>query len=63
MGYWDLTPPSGHHPRKPLTKAQLWELEMNYKKAALIWEKVKVLEAEEKIWLQNDIDTTLSILS
>jgi hypothetical protein len=47
MSYWDYTP-SSHHPKKPLTKAQIRKMQEVYSRADEISEEVRKKEEEEQ---------------
>jgi hypothetical protein len=62
MGYGDYIPLSGHHQKKPLTKAQLKKLEQNYQAAEKMHQESKKKEQEEQITTTKLIEQELNIL-
>lgn len=62
MGYWDFAPPSGHHSKKPLTRNQIKKLQQAYANAGAITEKVKSLEEEEQVKIQDKIEDDLRLI-
>ena len=56
MWYWDFAPPSWHHAKKPLTRAQIKKLQQAYSKAGEISDTVKSLEKEEQEKTQKELD-------
>lgn len=61
MGYWDYTPAS-HHPKKPLTKAQLKKMQEAYASADEIVLKVKDLEWKEQSQIQEELEKNIQNL-
>ncbi|MBP9779380.1 hypothetical protein KBD33_02015 [Candidatus Gracilibacteria bacterium] len=59
MGYGDFAPPSGHHHKKPLTKAQIRKLQDAYSKAGEISDTVKSLEKEEQERIENEMENVM----
>lgn len=62
MWYWDFAPPSGHHRKKPLTRAQIQKLQSAYASANAITESVKKIEEEEQQRIQEEIQKNLNLL-
>lgn len=62
MGYWDFAPPSWHHAKKPLTRAQIKKLQQAYAKAGIISETVKDLETQEQQKTEKEIDEIMKTL-
>ena len=56
MWYWDFTPPSWQHAKKPLTKAEIKKLQQAYERAGEISDTVKRLEEEEQVQTEQEID-------
>lgn len=62
MWYWDFAPPSGHHAKKPLTKAQIRKLQEAYKNADKISAEVKEKENIEQTQTEQDIENLMKNL-
>lgn len=62
MWYWDFAPPSGHHAKKPLTKAQIKKLEQAYKNADKISSEVKELEKQEQEKIRTETEDILKLI-
>jgi hypothetical protein len=62
MWYWDFAPPSWHHHKKPLTRAQIKKLQEAYSKAGEISDTVKSLEKEEQSKIEKEIEKILNSL-
>lgn len=61
MWYWDYTPHS-HHPKKPLTKAQIRRMQEAYKNADTITAEVREKEAEEQEIVEEETDKLLWLI-
>jgi hypothetical protein len=61
MGYWDYTP-SSHHPKKPLTRAQIRKMQEAYASADAITSKVKDMEGQEQSQTREELERTIQIL-
>ncbi len=62
MWYWDFAPPSWHHAKKPLTKAQMKKLQEAYSKVGEISDTVKSLEEKEQAETEKEIDEMMKWL-
>ena len=62
MWYWDFAPPSWHHPKKPLTKAQVRKMQEAYSRADKISDEVKEGEEEEQKKVEWETDEILKLL-
>lgn len=62
MWYWDFAPPSGHHAKKPLTKAQIRKIQEAYNRADEITAEVEKREQEEQKVAQDETDKLLELL-
>jgi hypothetical protein len=62
MWYWDFAPPSWHHVKKPLTKAQIKKLEQAYAQAWAITEEVKTIETSEQEQTQQETEVLLKFI-
>jgi hypothetical protein len=60
MWYWDFAPPSWHHAKKPLTRAQIKKLQESYKKAEEISENVRTLEEIEQEKSAKEMDSMIN---
>ena len=61
MWYWDYTP-SSHHPKKPLTKAQMRKMQEAYSRADEISAEVKKQEEEEQKKTEWETEEMLKFL-
>lgn len=62
MWYWDFAPPSWHHAKKPLTKAQIKKLEQAYAQAWAITEEVKTIESSEQEQTKQETEVLLKLI-
>ena len=62
MWYGDFAPPSGHHAKKPLTKAQIRKMQEAYKNADIITAEVRAIEAKEQTEIVSESDKLLNLL-
>jgi hypothetical protein len=62
MGYGDFAPPSWHHPKKPLTKAQLRKMQEAYKNADKVSAEVKQREREEQEKIAWETEEILKLI-
>jgi hypothetical protein len=61
MWYWDYTP-SSHHPKKPLTKAEVKKMQEAYNRADEISAEVKKQEEEEQKKIEWETEEMLKFL-
>ena len=61
MWYWDYTP-SSHHPKKPLSKAELKKMQEAYSRADEISAEVKKQEEEEQKRTKEETNKMLNLL-
>jgi hypothetical protein len=61
MWYWDYTP-SSHHPKKPLTKAEVKKMQEAYNRADEISAEVKKQEEEEQKKTEWETEEMLKFL-
>ena len=62
MGYGDFAPPSWHHAKKPLTKAQIKKMQEAYKNADSISAEVKKKEEEEQQKTLSEVENVLKLM-
>ena len=61
MWYWDYTP-SGHHNKKPLTKAQIRKLQAAYQSADKITAEVREREQIEQEQVKEETEDMLKMI-